>query len=229
MGVFCRFISRARVSVSIKSHISEGLQQLAIKHEAAAVELLDAYLALLYKWNKSYNLTAIKTPEEAITQHILDSASIAPYLGHAAEAGPSRLLDVGAGAGLPGLILAILCPDNDYLLLDSNGKKIRFVRQAIIELGLTQVRALQQRVEDVKSEDLFDTITARAFSRLAELVKLCGPLLAPNGRILAMKGAVSDAELKELPVGFEVVSVDALEIPGLNAQRHLVQVARASM
>ncbi|MBL4762936.1 MAG: 16S rRNA (guanine(527)-N(7))-methyltransferase RsmG [Gammaproteobacteria bacterium] len=217
------------MSASIKSQISAGLQQLAINHEAAAVELLDAYLALLYKWNKRYNLTAIKTPEEAVTQHILDSASIIPYLAKPLAAGPSRLLDVGTGAGLPGLVLAVLCPDNEYMLLDSNGKKIRFLRQVIIELGLTGVQVLQQRVEDVKSEDLFDTITVRAFSRLAELVKLCGPLLTADGRILAMKGAVSDVELDGLPAGFEVVSVDALEIPGLNAQRHLVQVARVSI
>ena len=212
--------------MSLQSQISAGLQQLSIKHEVAAIELLEAYLALLYKWNKSYNLTAIKTPEEAVAQHILDSASILPYLADGFAAGSQRLLDVGTGAGLPGLVLAILCPDNDYVLLDGNGKKIRFVRQAIIELGLSQVQALQQRVEDVKSDDLFDTITARAFSRLPELVKLCGPLLTADGRILAMKGVVSDAELKELPAGFEVVAVDLLDIPGLNAQRHLVQVAR---
>lgn len=175
------------------------------------------YLALLYKWNRAYNLTAVRDPAEMVSRQLLDSLSILPWIE-----GP-RVLDVGTGAGLPGIPLAIARPDIRFTLLDSNGKKIRFVRQAILELGLTNVTAEQQRVEAYRPPAPFDTITSRAFAELKDFVALTGHLLAPGGQWLAMKAALAGAESRALPPGL-VPELLELQVPGETASRQAVRI-----
>lgn len=170
---------------------------------------------MLAKWNKAFNLTAIREPQEMVIRHILDSLSIAPYLVG------ERLLDVGSGAGLPGLPLAIIFPEKQFTLLDSNGKKTRFITQARSELGLTNVDVVQSRVEDFTSEP-YSTITARAFSSLAGIINTTRHLLAEKGRLLLMKGVFPEEELRQIPAGFMLQEALELNVPMLEAERHLI-------
>ena len=176
--------------------------------------LLD-YVALLEKWNKTYNLTAIRDPERMVTHHLLDSLAVLPYVTTA------RLLDVGSGAGLPGIPLAIVRPDMRVTLIDASHKKCAFMRQAAIDLGLENVVVVHGRVEDLKPEAPFPQIISRAFSDLAEFVRLSASLLAPGGEWLAMKGVYPNEEIGQL--GTARLKRDiTLYIPGLGAERHLI-------
>ena len=153
-----------------------------------------------------------------VTHHLLDGLAVLPYLGE----GP--VLDVGAGAGLPGIPLAIMRPDQEFTLLDSNAKKTRFMRQAVIDLGLRNVNVVQQRVGALPTKKKYATVISRAFASLADMLTLAGHLCRPSGAILAMKGEYPTAELQALPAGFTLQAVIPLEIPGLEAQRHLVHI-----
>ena len=177
--------------------------------------LLD-YIALLQKWNKVYNLTAVREPENMLYQHLLDSLAVLPYVG------AGRLLDVGTGGGLPGIVLAIARPELDITLLDSNQKKTTFLRQACIELGLKNVKVECLRVDDYQPAPLFDMVISRAFSELGEFVRLSARLCRPGGVLLAMKGVYPHDELAQLPAQFLQYEVVPLNVPGLDAQRHLV-------
>jgi 16S rRNA (guanine527-N7)-methyltransferase len=176
-----------------------------------------AYLTLLAKWNDAYNLTAISDPERMMTHHILDSLAVAPFLYG------QKILDVGSGAGLPGIPLALVHPDQQFFLLDSNGKKTRFLLHVVHTLNLKNVQVIQDRVEDYQPAFCFDSILARAFSSLRELVHKAQHLCCPTGKILAMKGAYPTAELAELGSEF-TTTTHRLEVPGLNAERHLICV-----
>ena len=178
-----------------------------------AQEKLDAFLALLIKWNKAYNLTAIRDRDEMVTKHILDSLAVVPYIKG------ERILDVGTGAGLPGIPLAIALPQYHFTLLDSNGKKIRFITQAVSELNIKNVEVVQARVEEYQSESAYQTIISRAFTSISEFIDKTKHLLAKDGQILAMKGKEFDQELKNF-AGH--VKVHKLDVPGLKEQRHLV-------
>ena len=182
---------------------------------------LAAYLDLLLKWNKVYNLTAIKDPALMITHHLLDSLSIAPYL-HG-----DRLIDVGTGAGLPGIPLATTHPDKHFVLLDSNVKKTRFCQQAVAELGLGNVEVVHRRVEDYQPEKLFSDVISRAYAALTDMVTSCQHLLGKNGVYLAMKSQAVDRELGALVPGLQH-EIKTLQVPGLNAARCLV-VMRCDM
>lgn len=177
---------------------------------------LTGFLTLLLKWNQAYNLTAIRDPQEMVPLHLLDSLSILTFLR-----GP-RILDVGAGAGLPGIPLAIARPDLDFTLLDANGKKTRFMQQAAWELGLQNVRVVQSRLEAYQPEAPFQTITSRAFTALPRILELCTPRLAPGGLILAMKGAAPIAEIEQLQATGISVRTEPLRVPGVEGQRHAV-------
>lgn len=177
-------------------------------------KLLD-YLALLHKWNKVYNLTAIRDPQQMVSHHLLDSLAVMPHLW------PGRWLDVGCGAGLPGLVLAAVQPDWQFALLDSNSKKTSFVQQAAIELGLSNVSVYCKRVEEWQPAERFDGIISRAFSELGEFLRSTRHLMAPHGRWAAMKGA-PEQELAGLPDGCKVERVITLQVPGLHAARSLV-------
>lgn len=190
--------------------------------EAQADKLLD-YLDLLQKWNKAYNLTAVRERPAMLTQHLLDSLSIVPHLP------PGDLLDVGSGGGLPGIPLAILQPERSITLIDTVGKKVAFLKQAAMTLGLKNLTAVSDRIESwqppATHTNGFALITARAYATLATLVGQTRRLLAENGAWYAMKGVFPDAEMAELPSDVAVKAVFPLQVPDLGAERHLVVMA----
>lgn len=196
--------------------LQRGLEILGLAVSAATQERLLAFVVLLAKWNRVYNLTAVRDPDEMVTRHLLDSLVVMPYVQ-----GP-RVLDVGTGPGLPGLPLALVLPDVHFSLLDSNAKKTRFLTQAISELALTNVEVIRERVEIYRPPESFDTVVSRAFSSLSAFYEAAAPLCRKGGRLLAMKGAYPEEELQELPAGAVVQGVHRLQIPGLSAERHLV-------
>ena len=203
---------------SLRQRLSVGIRDLHLTLDAAAIERLLDYVDLLARWNAAYNLTAVRDPAEMVTRHLVDSLAIIPHLAGA------TLADLGSGAGLPGIPLAIAAPEREILLVDSNGKKARFLREAVRKLGLARTRVAESRVERV--EGTFDCITARAFASLGEMLRWGGHLLAREGRWLALKGRRPDEELGALPDGFSVEDIIELRVPGLDAERHLVIVRR---
>lgn len=205
---------------ALQHRLEQGLAALGLALPAGAIERLLDYQALLERWNGAYNLTAVRDPAEMVTRHLLDSLAILPHVEGAS------LADLGTGPGLPGIPLAIAAPGREVLLVDSNGKKVRFLREAIRALRLEGVRAVQSRVEDVPGR--FDCVTARAFASLADMLAWGGHLLAPDGIWLAMKGKPPAEEIAMLPPGFAVEAIHALDVPGLGAERSLVAIRRAA-
>jgi 16S rRNA (guanine527-N7)-methyltransferase len=194
--------------------LADGLAKLEIALPEAVQWQLLAFRDLLLKWNKTYNLTALRDPDQAISHHLLDSLAILPHVGD----GP--LLDVGSGGGLPGIPLAIARPDLAVCMVDTVQKKTTFLQQAVIELGLKNVTVHHARVEEMVGQ--FAQITSRAFAELSLFVNLTRHLLAPGGRWLAMKGMRPDGEIAALPAGIVVDSIIPLTVPGLDAERHLI-------
>jgi len=197
--------------------LAEGLAQMGLEIPAEQQALLLEYLALVDKWNKVYNLTAVRNPDEMISRQLLDSLSIEPYIK-----GP-ELLDVGCGAGLPGIPLAIVNPELHVTLIDSNGKKTRFVHQAIAELKLSNANVIQGRVEDLTQDGHFDTITSRAFADLHLMIQLTEHLLKPNGQWAAMKSGIDELDEAQLPEAKQV-AIHELQVPGENAARRLLVI-----
>lgn len=185
--------------------------------ETQADKLL-AYQALLVKWNRTYNLTAIRDPEEMLVQHLLDSLVVAPLLPLTLK----TLADVGSGAGLPGIPLAIARPEIDVTLIETSSKKSAFQQQAKIELGLDNVSIYSGRVEDYKPKNAFDGVISRAFSSLTDFVKLAGDLIRSGGRLYAMKGVFPEDEVAALPSDWAVTASVSLLVSGMDAQRHLL-------
>jgi 16S rRNA (guanine527-N7)-methyltransferase len=185
------------------------------------VATLERYLDLLEKWNRVYNLTAIRERSRMVTHHLLDSLAVLPHVR-----GP-RVLDVGSGAGLPGIPLAVASPALQVTLLESNHKKSAFLTQAVAELQLANVQVVMERVESWQPEARFDTIVSRAFAELGEFASLAGRLLAPQGVLAAMKGVHPFEEIERLPQGIRVEQVIRLRVPGLDAERHLVLMGAA--
>ena len=179
-------------------------------------ELLLGYLALLIKWNKAYNLTAVRDPDEMVSRHLLDSLSVMPFIEN------GRWLDVGSGGGMPGIPLAIVLPELAVTLIDSNSKKTAFLRQAAIELRLSNVNVHCGRVEQYHPSLPFSAITSRAFAELTDFVVLSRHLLAADGVWLAMKGVRPEAEIAALPAGVRVRAVHPLQVPGVEGERHVV-------
>lgn len=202
----------------LRARLEAGLTGLRLALPDAAIAALLDYVALLSRWNAAYNLTAVRDPAEMVTRHLLDSLAVQPYVAG------DTLADLGSGAGLPGIVLAIVAPQRAVTVVDSNGKKARFLREAARSLKLANVRVIEGRVEDV--EGRYDCVTARAFATLADMLTWGGRLLAANGTWLAMKGRVLDEELAGVPADFRVDAIHALEVPGLDAERHLVVVRR---
>lgn len=202
----------------LQSRLDAGIDALGLDlPSGASVRLID-YLELLRRWNAAYNLTAVRDPGQMVTRHLLDSLAIAPHVTGA------NLADLGSGAGLPGIVLAIAAPQRTVTLVDTNGKKARFQREAVRALQLDNVEVVHARVQDVEGD--FDCITARAFASLADMLAWGGHLLADRGRWLAMKGQRPDAELAALPPGFRLQGEHALRVPGLDAERRLLVLAR---
>jgi 16S rRNA (guanine527-N7)-methyltransferase len=188
----------------------------------AQTAALDRYLDLLEKWNRVYNLTAIRDRSRMVTHHLLDSLAALPHLR-----GP-HILDVGSGAGLPGIPIAVAGPSLRVTLLESNHKKSAFLTQAVAELQLANAAVVTERVEAWQTDQRFDTIVSRAFAELGEFVTLSGRLLAPGGILAAMKGVHPFEEIERLPQGFAVQQVIPLHVPGLDAERHLVLVRKVT-
>jgi len=201
--------------VNLSEDLQHGCEQLGIVLNEEAQRSLLEYVALLHKWNKVYNLTAIHDPQQMVSNHLLDSLAVMPYLW------PGRWLDVGSGAGLPGVVLAVAQPSWQFVLLDSNSKKTSFVQQAIIELGLRNVVVYCSRVEKWQTTERFDGIVSRAFSGLGEFIERTRHLMDERGRWAAMKG-IAERELASVPQGCRVERVIALQVPGLSAARSLI-------
>ena len=202
--------------MSPAAQLEQGLAALGIDLPPAAQEKLLAYATLLYKWNKTFSLTAMREQDKAVSHHLLDSLAVLPFV----TAG--SLLDVGSGGGMPGIPLAIAHPDLQVTLLDSNSKKTAFLKQAAIELALPNISVHCGRVEQYHPAIGFSAITSRAFSELADFVSLSHHLLAANGRWLAMKGVWPHEEIRRLPEDIAVDAVHRLVVPGVEGERHLV-------
>ncbi len=204
--------------MSEREQLQRGLSGLSLALSESQQDKLLHYLALLVKWNRAYNLTAIRDPQEMIRKHLLDSLSVVPYITG------ERLLDVGTGAGLPGIPLAIVYPEKRFELLDSNSKKTRFLTQVSGELGLANVQVHHRRIEAGELEPVYDGILSRAFASLADMTRDCGPLLTDGGELLAMKGQYPEQELSQLPKPYIVKGSHALVVPGLTGERHLIRI-----
>lgn len=205
--------------MSERTILTQGLAALSLDLAATQQEALLAYVGLLHKWNSAYNLTAVRDPVEMVARHLLDSLAVCEHLES------SDCLDVGTGPGIPGIPLAIARPEQAFTLLDSNGKKVRFVRQAVLELGLRNVEVVQSRVE--KYRNAFPQVVSRAFASLEDMLDMAGHLVAPGGRLLAMKATVSDSEQAGIAEPWQARQIH-LSVPQLNEPRQLVVLTRPS-
>ena len=200
----------------LQRELEDGLASLNLTTADDVVTKLLHYVAMLVKWNRTYNLTAIREPKAMISRHLLDSLAVMPYI-----CGPN-ILDVGTGAGLPGIPLALMNLDFNWVLLDSNGKKTRFVTQAVAELGLNNVTVVTGRVAEQGQVGHFNTVISRAFSNLNAFIEGAGHLCRPDGQLLAMKGIVDEAELKQIPPNYTAEHI-LLQVPALDAQRCIIK------
>lgn len=211
------------IPTAARQRLDAGLAELGLAPTLTAPLL--AYLELLLRWNRTYNLTAVRDPLEMVDKHLLDSLAMHPYLDSIAAAGGS-LADLGTGAGLPGIPLAIAKPGLRVTLVESNGKKARFMREAIRKLALADVEVAEARIEALDRPGQFDAITARALATLPLILELGGHLLKPDGQLLAMKGVYPEAEIAALPPGWSLAGSHPLRVPGLDAERHLIVIQR---
>ena len=213
--------SRELSPAQLDSALKEGIAAQGLQVEDQARAAMLQYLGLLQRWNKAYNLTSIKDPAQMLSYHLLDSLSIGPHLQG------QSFIDVGTGAGLPGIPLAVTHPDKNFSLLDSNGKKIRFLFQIKTALKLGNVKEMQGRVEEYKPEQRYDGVISRAFASLTDMIEGSEHLLVAGGRFYAMKGRYPDKELSALPKGYKVEQAIELEVPTLDQQRHLVIIKKS--
>jgi len=205
-------------AVSIANRILTGTSQLGFKLTDLQHKKLADYIRLLEKWNRIYNLTAITKPEQMVSHHLLDSLAVGHYLSK----DQASVLDVGSGAGLPGIPLSILYPEKNFTLLDSNGKKTRFIKQATIELDLPNCDTVNQRLANFQPEKRFDVVISRAFSSIVDFINGAQHTLKPLGKFYAMKGLFPTEELKLLPPNTTLIMQQELRVPYLDEQRHLL-------
>ena len=206
-----------------QQRLEQGLQHLNAPFTTAQVDQLLAYLTMLERWNKAFNLTSVRNPMDMLSLHLLDSAAINYAIQSA-----NYIIDVGSGAGLPGIPLAILNPQKQFTLLDSNGKKTRFIFQVISELALANVKEINKRVEAYQPETRFDAVITRAFTALPNMLQQCDHLVASNGCFLAMKGKKPDLELSQIEKAYKVVDLSRIALPLIEAERHLVKIIKIS-
>lgn len=206
--------------MSTADQLERGLIALGLTLDQDIRQRLLDYIALIEKWNRAYNLTAIREPEKMVSHHLLDSLAVAPHLR------AKRLLDVGSGGGLPGIPLALVSPGTQVTVLDSNHKKAAFLHQAVMELKLKNAAVCNERVESWQTQNRFDVIISRAFSDMGEFVRITRHLLAPGGTFAAMKGLYPYEEIERLPPGCNVQQVLPLAVPGLDGARHLVLIGQ---
>ena len=211
----------------LRRTLENGLAAFALD-PALSAPLLD-YLALLVRWNRAYNLTAVRDPGEMVVKHLLDSLAMHAFVDPLLATGDrgGALADLGTGAGLPGIVLAIVKPGLRVTLVESNGKKARFLREAVRTLELNGVRVAESRIEAVDEAGAYAAITARALASLSLIIELGGHLLRADGRLLAMKGVYPADEIAALPAGWALQATHALRVPGLEGERHLIEIVRA--
>jgi 16S rRNA (guanine527-N7)-methyltransferase len=197
-----------------------GLYKLRVDLDTTQIRRLIFFLKLIAKWNRVYNLTAVREPESMVSVHLLDSLSVLSYIKG------SRIADVGSGAGLPGIPLAVCQPEKQFVLLDSQARKTRFIQQAVMELKLLNVQVRRARVESFSETKRFDTVVCRAFSSLSGFISVAGGLCKRSGCMLALKGKYPSSELTDIPAGYEIKTVKRLEVPGLDRQRHVVEIVK---
>lgn len=198
-----------------KKILQQGLQELDITMDDKQLESLLAFIKLMEKWNKAYNLTAVRHREEMARLHILDSLAVLPHVKG------EHVADIGTGAGLPGIPLALFLPHVQFTLIDSNSKKTRFVQQAILELNLKNVTVIHSRVENIDTEHLFSTVIMRAFANLADILKLTSHLIEKQGVLLAMKGQIPEKELIDCKEKHTIIGI---KVPGVEAERCLIKI-----
>jgi 16S rRNA (guanine527-N7)-methyltransferase len=201
-----------------------GIRSLGLNCSSQQIEKLLAYLEMLQRWNKAYNLTAIRQPIQMVRLHLLDSLAIHPYIQ-----GVKNIIDVGTGPGLPGIPLAILNPDINFTLLDSNGKKTRFLFQAINDLSLANAKEINHRVEKYQSEQSFDIVVSRAFSSISDMLTQCDHLVSDSGCFLAMKGKKPDSELSQITKDYKVVDLSQINVPQVDSERHLIKIIKTGV
>ncbi|MFM2475685.1 16S rRNA (guanine(527)-N(7))-methyltransferase RsmG [Celerinatantimonas sp. MCCC 1A17872] len=206
----------------LKSLLNELLKEAKLNLEAGQIDQLIALVELLDKWNKAYNLTSVREPKEMLTRHILDSLVVSEHLLG------ERFIDVGTGPGLPGLPLAIVNPDKQFVLLDSLGKRIRFIKQVCYELKLNNVSAVQSRVEKYQPEEKFDGVLSRAFASLSDMLQWCSHLPTNHGKFYALKGSIPESEIETLDAELKVRDIIKLQVPRLAEQRHLIIIEPVS-
>ena len=214
-----KFFDRAAVAPIL----ADGIKELSLELDARQHEQLLDYLALLFKWNSVYNLTSVRDPLQMVTHHLLDSLAAVPAFAAAAN-----VLDVGAGGGLPGIVLAIARPAMKVALIDTVHKKTAFLKQVKAELDLTNVTVYTDKVQQLRVEQPFDVITSRAFADLSDFVNWSGHLLAEGGQFIALKGVAPPDEQERLPAQWKVSRLQPLQVPGLNAERHLVFITKSA-
>ncbi|GAC17038.1 16S rRNA (guanine(527)-N(7))-methyltransferase RsmG [Paraglaciecola arctica] len=195
--------------------------QLVVTEEQQ--QQLIRYVLLMHKWNKAYNLTSVRDPQQMVIKHIVDSIVVAPFLDK------THYIDVGTGPGLPGIPLAIMCPDKHFILLDSLGKRVRFMKQVAYELKIDNIDPVQSRVEDFVPNVEIDGVLSRAFASLKDMLHWCQHLVDSHGVFLALKGQLPTDELKELPLGFILQETIKLDVPGLEGERHIVKIKKQSV
>lgn len=200
--------------------LEQHLQSMSLVVSDEQKQLLVKFVQLIDKWNKAYNLTSVRDPNEMLIKHILDSIVVSPHLDQ------QRYIDVGTGPGLPGIPLAILNPDKHFVLLDSLGKRVRFMKQAGYELGLKNIDPVQSRVEQYQPELALDGVLSRAFASLKDMLHWCQHLVDSQGTFLALKGQLPESEISALPEGFSVTDIIPLEVSGLEGERHLLKIKK---
>ncbi|MEW5250357.1 16S rRNA (guanine(527)-N(7))-methyltransferase RsmG [Microbulbifer sp. 2201CG32-9] len=217
------FTARGEIE-TLRQRLTEAAAQMSISMSHGQSELLLRYLDMFVRWNGAYNLSAIRDPAQMLERHIIDSLSVVDLCGGESES----LVDVGSGGGLPGIPLAIMQPERALTLLDSNGKKTRFLFQVATQLPLPNITVVNERVERFIPSQPFAGVVSRAFATLADMVENSEHLLAPDGKFYAMKGRWPEGELSALPKGIKVEQVRPLSVPGCDADRHLIVLARDS-
>jgi 16S rRNA (guanine527-N7)-methyltransferase len=210
----------SNIAEQLQRQLGHLVDQSELKLTQDKIITLVAFVLLMQKWNKAYNLSSVRDPEQMLIRHIMDSLVVSPFIG------VDRIADVGTGPGLPGIPLAIMFPEKQFTLIDSLGKRIRFIKQACYELNIQNVEAIEARVEDVKPDTGFDIVLSRAFASLADMLNWCEHLVAKNGEFLALKGQLHQDELAHVPSRFVVVDTKALAVPSLIGERHVVSIQK---
>lgn len=210
----------SQLQETLLSLLQHNLSQLDISVSEQQQKKLIDYVLMMDKWNKAYNLTSVRDPKDMVLKHLVDSIVIAPHITG------QNYIDVGTGPGLPGIPLAILHPDKTFILLDSLGKRVRFMKQVAYELKITNIQAVQSRVEDYQTTLPIDGVLSRAFASLKDMLHWCQHLVDSSGTFLALKGQLPEEEIRQLPAGYSLVEVIKLEVPGLEGDRHLIKIQK---